>query len=336
MLTTVVEESSIGPAAARRRAGLFTLAKVAFTALALAFVAYTVDLSAAWRRTMQQDLWLAALAAGLILLMITLGAIRWHAILRQLGARVRFPDALRLFAIGAFFNVYLWGAVAGDALRGGLTWRAQASAATAINSVVLDRVAAVAAAATLVLLTAPLFGARAGLAFTAVLAALAAGLLGGIVVSAQAHRLPLDWQRSAWLRGIEGLSRAAATVFLRPAALVTLAIAIASQTAMVLATYVLAASLRVELGLVDCLLLMQPVALIAALPVSIGGWGTREAAMIALFGLIGVPASAALALSVQLGLLNLVATLPGGVLWLLTRDRFARAQAPSERRAGAA
>jgi len=324
MLTTVVEESpeSIGQAqpAARRR--LVAFAKVGFTALAIGYVAWTVDLAAAWQRTMRQDLGLAALAAALILLMITLGAMRWHASLRQLGARVRFPDALRLFAIGAFFNVYLWGAVAGDALRGWLTWRAQASAATAINSVVLDRVAAVAAAATLVLLTAPLFGARAGLAFTAVLAAIAAGLLGGIVLAAQAHRLPLDWQRSGWLRGIAALSRATATVFLRPAALVTLAIAVASQIAMVLATYVLAASLRVELGLVDCLLLMQPVALIAALPISIGGWGTREATMIALFGLIGVPASAALALSVQLGLLNLVATLPGGALWLFTRDRY--------------
>jgi uncharacterized protein (TIRG00374 family) len=326
MLTTVVEEvpQSVGQAPGRRR--LIALAKVAVTALAIGYVAWTVDLAAAWRRTLQQDLWLAALAAALILLMIALGAIRWHAILRQLGARVRFPDALRLFAIGAFFNVYLWGAVAGDALRGWLTYRAQASAATAINSVVLDRVAAVAAAATLVLVTAPLFGARAGLAFTAVLAAAAAGLLGGIVLAAQFHRVPLDWQRSALLRGIAALSRATATVFLRPAALLTLAIALASQTAMVLATYVLAASLRVELGLVDCLLLMQPVALIAALPVSIGGWGTREAAMIALFGLVGVPASAALALSVQMGLINIVATLPGGVLWLFTRDRY-RAEA---------
>ena len=190
----------------------------------------------------------------------------------------------------------------------------------------LDRVAAVAAAALLVLTTAPLFGERAGLAFTAVLAALAAGLLGGIVVAAQIHRIPLDWQRGALLRGIAALSRATATVFLRPAALATLGIAVVTQIAMALAAYLLAGSLRIDIGAADRLLLSQPVALVTALPISVGGWGTREATMIALFGLIGVAPSAALALSVQLGLLNIVMTLPGGALWLLTRDRYAHAR----------
>jgi uncharacterized membrane protein YbhN (UPF0104 family) len=115
----------------------------------------------------------------------------------------------------------------------------------------------------------------------------------------------------------------------------TLAIAVVTQIAMALITYLLAASLRIELGVIDCVLLMQPVALITALPVSIGGWGTREATMIGLLGLVGVPASAALALSVQLGLLNIVMTLPGGALWLIARER-SRAQAPGERGAGAA
>jgi uncharacterized protein (TIRG00374 family) len=330
MLTTVTEDSheiSIGAAqAGARRRFLIAFAKIAFTAIAIGWVVLTVDLAAAWQRTLQQDFWLAALAGGLILVQIALGAARWHAILRQLGARVAFSDSLRLFAIGAFFNVYLWGAVAGDALRGWLTFRAQANAATAINSVLLDRVAAVAAAALLVLATAPLFGERAGFAFTAVLAALAAGLLGGIVAAAQIHRIPLDWQRSALLRGIASLSRATATVFLRPAALATLGIAVVTQIAMALAAYLLAASLRVDIGLIDCLLLMQPVALVTALPISVGGWGTREATMIGLFGLIGVAPSAALALSVQLGLLNIVMTLPGGALWLLTRDRYAHAR----------
>ena len=324
MLTTVVEESpeAIGQAQPAVRRRLIALAKIGFTALAIGYVAWTVDLAAAWRRTMQQDLWLVALAAGLMLLQIALGAARWHVILRQLGARVVFTDSLRLFAAGVFFNVYLWGGIAGDALRGWLTWRAQAGAATAINSVVLDRAAAAAAAAVLVVLTAPLFGERAGFVPAAIVAAVAGGLLCGIIAATQVWRAPLNWHRSVPLRGIEALSRATATIFLRPPVVATLGIAIVTQAAMALTTYVLAASLRVEVGLIDCLLLMQPVALIVALPISIGGWGTREAAMIALFGLIGVPASAALALSVQLGLLNIVMALPGGVLWLFTRDRY--------------
>jgi uncharacterized membrane protein YbhN (UPF0104 family) len=310
--------------AVRRSSRLLTLAKVGLSALAFGIVAFTVDLSDAWQRMAQQNLWLATAAAGLILAQIALGAVRWHVILTQLGVRPALSDSLRLYYIAVFFNACLWGAVAGDVVRGLLAYRARIGSTTAISSVVLDRVAAVAAVAVLVLATAPLFGARAGYPLAAALAAVAAGLLAGVLVVAQSYRLPLDWQRNAWLRGIEALGRAAASVFLRPApALKALGIAVAAQIAMALSVYVLAASLRIDLSLVDCLLLMQPVALITALPISIGGWGTREAAMIGLLGLVGVPASAALALSVQLGLITIIVVLPGGILWLLVRDRLA-------------
>jgi uncharacterized membrane protein YbhN (UPF0104 family) len=75
------------------------------------------------------------------------------------------------------------------------------------------------------------------------------------------------------------------------------------------------------LSFFDCLVLMQPVALITALPISIGGWGAREAAMVGLLGLVGVPASAAFVLSVQVGILTTLVALPGGVLWLLLKER---------------
>jgi len=87
------------------------------------------------------------------------------------------------------------------------------------------------------------------------------------------------------------------------------------------ATYTVATSLNMQVTLLDCIVLMQPVALVANLPISVGGWGVRETAMIALFGLIGVPASATLVLSIQLGLLSLIVALPGGLLWLALKSR---------------
>ena len=79
------------------------------------------------------------------------------------------------------------------------------------------------------------------------------------------------------------------------------------------------ASLGIKVTLLDCMVLMQPVALLANLPISVGGWGVRETAVVLLFGLIGVPSSAALVLSLQLGLLALLVVFPGGILWLLLR-----------------
>jgi len=58
-----------------------------------------------------------------------------------------------------------------------------------------------------------------------------------------------------------------------------------------------------------------------ALPISAAGWGVREASLITLLGLIGVDRSASLLLSVELGLLTTLLSIPGGVVWLMLRDR---------------
>ena len=81
-----------------------------------------------------------------------------------------------------------------------------------------------------------------------------------------------------------------------------LSFAVAAQIALGMATFSMAASLGIKVTLLDCIVLMQPVALLANLPISVGGWGVRETAVVLLFGLIGVPSSAALVLSLQLGL----------------------------------
>ena len=70
-----------------------------------------------------------------------------------------------------------------------------------------------------------------------------------------------------------------------------------------------------------CFALMPPIMLITTIPLTIGGWGVRENAMIIGFGLIGISSDAALALSVLLGLVGLFTTLPGGLVWLFSRER---------------
>ena len=62
------------------------------------------------------------------------------------------------------------------------------------------------------------------------------------------------------------------------------------------------------------------VTLVAALPVSFGGWGVREGAFIFALGLSGVPQEAAFMLSVHIGLLSLFATALAGVPALLSGE----------------
>jgi uncharacterized membrane protein YbhN (UPF0104 family) len=307
----------------RRSSWRFTLLKVVVSVLAIGVVLRTVDLGDAWQRMANQDLRLLLAAVGILVVQICVGGLRWNTILRRLGAPVAVVDTLRFYYISLFFSACFWGAVSGDIVRVWLSFRAKMSTRTATMSVILDRVAALAAVALLVLGTAPWFFARAGATgAAAVPAALAVAGLLGIALAAQFDRLPVAWQQWQPMRLLQLLGEATRTIFLRPAAaLPTLALALAAQTLMAVSAYVVAASLTIEVSLLDCIVLMQPVAMITALPISIGGWGVRETAMIALFGLADVPSSAALALSIQLGLLAMVVSLPGALLWLTLKDR---------------
>jgi hypothetical protein len=56
---------------------------------------------------------------------------------------------------------------------------------------------------------------------------------------------------------------------------------------------------------------------VVAVPISIGGWGLRELAVVSLLGAHGVPAERALLFSVCFGLALLIGSLPGALAWLL-------------------
>jgi uncharacterized membrane protein YbhN (UPF0104 family) len=73
------------------------------------------------------------------------------------------------------------------------------------------------------------------------------------------------------------------------------------------------------MSLLHFLVLVPPVLFLSMMPVSFAGWGVREGAMVAALSAVGVPAHQSLAMSIAYGLVNVVASLPGGVLWLVSR-----------------
>jgi hypothetical protein len=65
------------------------------------------------------------------------------------------------------------------------------------------------------------------------------------------------------------------------------------------------------------LLLVIPVLLIAAIPLSIAGWGVRECTMIIAFAYAGLPESDGLVVSVLLGAALFAVGLLGGAVWII-------------------
>ena len=266
------------------------------------------------------------IAVGGLLLMLLLSLfciIRWQIVMRQFGRMLGFGVTTRLFFEGLFFNQALPSTVGGDGVRIYRAFRAGLPLSAAINSVVLDRVLGLTSLMILAALAQPLFYQRvdllaARLSFTAVFVLAVSAILVLLLLG----YMPAWFRRWKLARGLVTLSQAARQAFTTPSVVfpVTL-LSIAGHLISVMVFYLLAVGLNLGVSFLDCLVMVPSVLLLATVPVSVAGWGVREGATVAAFGLLGVPAGGAAAASVLFGLGMAITALPGGLLWFLNADR---------------
>jgi uncharacterized membrane protein YbhN (UPF0104 family) len=306
--------------------------KFALSGLLIWYLLNKIDLAAAWERVLGVALGPLALAAGLILIQIALGSVRWLAVQDSIAARLSLGRTLEIFYVSVFFNQVLPSSVGGDAVRMWLARRAGLSLAGAVNGVMLERLVTVFGLVLLVAATQPLLYSRiSDPATRMIFPLLTLGGAAGIAALMLMDRAPARIGHWKIVRGLAKLAADTRLLFLKPLhAGRAVALAVIGHANYSLATYVLAVGLGIEVGLIDCLVLVPPVILVTTLPISIAGWGVRETAMVTAFGFVGVGADSALVLSILLGLLNVALCLPGGLVWLASGDRRAVPDAARE------
>jgi hypothetical protein len=76
--------------------------------------------------------------------------------------------------------------------------------------------------------------------------------------------------------------------------------------------------------------LVPPVMLITMLPISIAGWGVREATMGLAFGYAGLMASEGVNISLLFGAVSFIVGLVGGLVWILSAEKAAQGMTPIE------
>ena len=252
-------------------------------------------------------------------------AVRWQLITALIGPALHFWVALRYVLVGLFFNQTLPSILGGDMVRWWYAHRQGIPALPAFNGLLLDRINGMVMLALLTLTMAPVIGGEAErfappILLYGFLAALGLGFLAVLLID----RLPPRLTRWRVLHIGVRLAGDARRVFLckrrTPWLLLLSSVA---QVLLVIAVYLLASALGVAISFAICLFVVPAALLFSALPISIGGWGVRESAFILGFGLFGVSASDALALSVLFGVASLLAGLPGGLVWWFARDRSA-------------
>jgi uncharacterized membrane protein YbhN (UPF0104 family) len=261
-------------------------------------------------------------------------ALRWIRILAAMGHELPLAAAFPIVLIGLFFNLVLPSSVGGDAVRMWKLHRLGLPGQVAVMSVMIDRLVALAALLLLVTAALPALydlvadrGARNG-----VLVLLALGYVGFALAMLLEH-LPASLKRHRLARWAGQLGSDLRRVLLVPRfAVPTLFYSLVNQGGLIVVTWILARGMGLPIGALDCLLVVPFAVLVSVIPISIAGWGLREGAFVAGFGLVGLGASQALALSVLYGLLNTAVNLPGGIIWLASADKRRPATAAIEPR----
>ena len=247
---------------------------------------------------------LAGLAAAVASNVVS--ALRWRALARWLGADVSVRDATRWYFQAIGLNALLPGAVlGGDVYRAVVLRRAGQATLASSWSVVLDRVSGL-----WMLCAIGGLGAALCANVLAPWLRLPAGAFAALMLAGTVLWLATPWTLPALLRrwGVRWLAplRAAAQ---RPDFNRQMGWqALASAAVQLLSAAALAGgglALGVQLPLAAWAFAIAPVFLMAALPVSVGGWGTREAAAVASLAPFGVAAPAAVGVGVIYGLYQL-------------------------------
>lgn len=293
------------------------VAKFAVSAALVWFVCRNLSFDGLARRFIGEAPEWVLLAAATVLVQLVVAALRWQQILRALGLDMPERTVLSITYIGSFFNCWLPGNGSGDFARALLAPSGDRGRSTIVHSVLFDRMATLAGVGLTIL---PVMAANIGplargfpivLSFTIVwLPFLALLCLEPIAPAIVRWQLPFacfaaDLAQS-WGKLRQRWRRFA----------MSLALGAASELVLTVTAYSLARAQHLDVSFVDFMALMPPVVLLGALPISIGGWGVRENIMVLALASIGIAAGPALLVGVQIGLLSVLMSLPGGAILL--------------------
>ena len=294
------------------------LSRVFATVAILLLLAWFVDVDEALSLLRQSD-WRWLIPVVLVIqFQVVLSAIRWKITAGRLGQSLTLRRAVSEYYLATVANMSLPGGIIGDAARVYRN-REPGSLSVSVHGVVLERVAGQIALLLIVIIgwlcwpllmqgSVPAFGIQV-LGTTALLLILA-GIGCYLLVKFAPDRITrtvLDfgpalyaawWSDRQWL--VQGI----------------LSIVIVSSYLLVflLCSY----AVQVPLPFSAVVTIVPLVLLSMLIPLSVGGWGIREAAAAVLWPVAGLSAEAGIATSIVYALLSLAGSLPGLLLWLAT------------------
>jgi uncharacterized protein (TIRG00374 family) len=321
--------------------------KLAVSGGLLAVLLSRVDLPRLWTTARTASpLWLGV-ALGLYVSMLLVSGWRWGLLLDAQHIAIPFRTLANSLFVALFFNNFLPSNIGGDVVRIRDTARPAGSKTLATTIVVLDRALGLLALVFVAAAGASLAAARSdqlgpigpGVLWLALLGGLALTMTAVLVPQGVGWLLrPLKLIHQEWV-GERILRLTGALMKFReaPAALASCFAGAIVVQAIIVAFYVaVARALGIPIAFAHLAILVPLAAIVQMLPVSINGFGVREATFTFYFARLHLPMESALALSlIATGLIILLST-SGAAAYLMRRETVTLVgQGADERRLGA-
>ncbi len=292
-----------------------------FSLLALYIIARNLDLSVLKSQAGEVNPLRLAIAFSFHFVALFVSLIRWQLLLRPLGIRLSWFAVGWVYMMGGFFNSFLPTSIGGDAVRILKTGEWSGHPAEATVSVVVERWTGL-IAFLLFCLLALVLGAHKvlGLTWSLMILVLTLGMV--LVLAFVMRRVDpdADGNRNVGLIVEKWLKFRHAMVRYRdsPGAFTWAMIwGLVVQGVLILYYGVLAWSLNLPVHWMGLAVAVPLSELVSMIPVSLGGFGTREAVFFGLAGLLRMPPELAVWLALVRGLLGVLFNMLGIVtLWV--------------------
>jgi len=271
-------------------------------------------------------LWIA-LAIAVNFFQIFIGVLRWRIVSVECGAPLQTRQAMRYNLIGTFFNQTLPSSIGGDAVRLWLVARAGAGWRAATYSIFVDRAIGLIALAVIIVASLPwsyhlIDNAYGRSALLLVDFAALAGGAGFLLVGV----LPWPWLKRWW--GTHHIHACAVianrVIFSRRNGPKIAVLSLSVHVLAVVIAWCVVQSIAAPVAFGQVFQLIPPVMLITMLPISIAGWGVREATMGLAFGYAGLMTNEGINISLLYGAVSLIVGAFGGLVWVFSAEKASK------------
>lgn len=314
------------PASSSTRRYLLFAVKIGVSVALLLLLFSRLDRGDLWAGARQASVpWLFA-AAGVYCVIVLASTWRWRLLLDAQGVHVRSRSLLGSLLVALFFSNFLPSNIGGDVIRIRDTARPAGSKTLATAVVFVDRGIGLMGLVLVAALSATIVGGARPAAIPVWPSLLWAGFLAGALAAAPAVIAPAGFGRllrpltvfhREWVgERIEKLTSVLARFRARPVALAgCFGGAVFVQASIVVYFFIVAYALHLDVTFWDLAVIVPLSFVVQMLPVSLNGFGVREATFAFYFRRIGLPIESAVLMSLVAAGIVMVFSLSGAAVW---------------------